>query len=78
MITRFLILGEVNLSDKDRVDKYKNMTIIPPKKIKAITKKSQEELYIPAIEATSRLIRTIIIDMDKGLLALTINNIKII
>jgi len=46
-----LVLVVTSFSDKDRVERYKNITIIPPKKIKEIAKKSQVEFMMPDIIA---------------------------
>lgn len=48
----------ISFSDRDRVERYKNITIIPPKKIKEIIKKSQGEFMVPDIIAAWSLIST--------------------
>ena len=47
---------------------YRNITIIPPKKIRAITKNSQGEEIVPAKIATWSLKSTSNIEMVKGVL----------
>lgn len=65
-------LGVTSFSEIDKVERYKNITIIPPKKISAITKNSHEEFIMPDRTATWSLIKTKRIEIETGLLAFII------